>query len=99
MSKPDVSKEARLDRFTYRTSAERGHKIRQRAVDITETYEAILDMAVDHYFRDPKTAQLTSPKNVKEVRYTEKLLRFLRDKQADEGYLKMLDFLLKGHKD
>lgn len=94
MPKFRTNKSGKEDRFTYRTSVERGRKLRQRALDIGEYVEDVLDMAVDRYFKDPKTGSLDLPKNLREVRYSQKLLALLRDKHVPEGHMETLDFLL-----
>ena len=94
MTRSRISKSGKEDRFTYRTSFERGRKIRQRALDLDEPVEEILDAAVDLYFKDQKTANLSLPKNPREVRYSQKLLHFLRDKEARPGYREILDQIL-----
>lgn len=99
MSKSRNNKLGKEDRFTYRTSLARGHRIRQRALDLVEPIEEVLDMAVDRYLKDPKTNNAMLPRNPKETRYCERLMRFLRDKEAESGYLKVLDLILSEYEE
>lgn len=93
--------EERRDRFTYRTSEERARQIRQRALDTGETYEEILDRAIDRYFKDPKTKNntRTTPKNPTEAHYIERLLLLLRDRKSvlAPGLREAIDLLLKDY--
>lgn len=101
MSQSDKRRAAeRPDRFTYRTSEERGRRIRQRALDTGETYEEILDRAIDRFFKDPKAKNnRTAPRNTAEAHYIERVLLLLRDRKSvyAPGLRAAIDLLLKDY--
>lgn len=102
MSKSEKRNEERRDRFTYRTSEERGRRIRQRALDSGETYEEILDKAIDRFFKDPKVKNnRTTPKNATETHYIERLLVLLRDRESKlaPGMQMAIDLILRRYQE
>lgn len=102
MSKSEKRNQERGDRFTYRTSGERGQWIRQRAAETRETYEEILDKAVDRYRKDPKVKNnRTTPKNATEIHYIERLLPLLRDRESKlaPGFREAIDILLRRYQE